>query len=99
MVAGLRIGFTLTLLGVLLAEMFAAKHGLGFLIINAMQLLQAEEMITVAVVLFVFARSPTRCCYGWSIGFIAGSRSLETWAAAPNGALADGALAWKYRQP
>ena len=54
-VAGLRIGFTLTLLGVLLAEMFAAKHGLGFLIINAMQMLQGEEMITVAVVLFVFA--------------------------------------------
>ena len=54
-VAGLRIGFTLTLLGVLLAEMFASKHGLGFLIINAMQLLQSEEMITVAVVLFVFA--------------------------------------------
>jgi NitT/TauT family transport system permease protein len=54
-VAGLRIGFTLTLLGVLLAEMFAAKHGLGFLIINAMQLLQGEEMIAVAVVLFAFA--------------------------------------------
>jgi NitT/TauT family transport system permease protein len=54
-VAGLRIGFTLTLLGVLLAEMFAAKHGLGFLIINAMQLLQAEEMIKGAVVVFAFA--------------------------------------------
>jgi NitT/TauT family transport system permease protein len=54
-VAGLRIGFTLTLLGVLLAEMFASKHGLGFLIINAMSLLQTEEMITVAVVLFAFA--------------------------------------------
>jgi NitT/TauT family transport system permease protein len=54
-VAGLRIGFTLTLLGVILAEMFAAKRGLGFLIINAMQLLQTEEMIAVAVVLFVFA--------------------------------------------
>jgi NitT/TauT family transport system permease protein len=54
-VAGMRIGFTLTLLGVLLAEMFAAKEGLGFLIINAMQLVQNEEMITVAVVLFVFA--------------------------------------------
>jgi NitT/TauT family transport system permease protein len=54
-VAGLRIGFTLTLLGVLLAEMFAAKNGLGSLIMNAMQLLQNEEMITVAVVLFVFA--------------------------------------------
>jgi NitT/TauT family transport system permease protein len=54
-VAGLRIGFTLTLLGVLLAEMFAAKHGLGSLIINAMQLLQGEEMLSVAVVLFIFA--------------------------------------------
>jgi NitT/TauT family transport system permease protein len=54
-VTGLRIGFSLTLLGVLLAEMFAAKHGLGFLIINAMQLMQAEEMMTVAVVLFAFA--------------------------------------------
>lgn len=56
-VAGLRIGFTLTLLGVLLAEMFAAKEGLGFLIINAMQLVQNEEMLTVAVVLFAFAAS------------------------------------------
>jgi NitT/TauT family transport system permease protein len=54
-VSGLRIGFTLTLLGVLLAEMFAAKAGLGFLIINAMQLLQSQEMVAVAVVLFVFA--------------------------------------------
>jgi NitT/TauT family transport system permease protein len=54
-VAGLRIGFSLTLLGVLLAEMFAAKHGMGHLIINAMQLLQGEEMMTVAIVLFGFA--------------------------------------------
>jgi NitT/TauT family transport system permease protein len=54
-VSGLRIGFSLTLLGVLLAEMFAAKEGMGFLIINAMQLLQTEEMLSVAVVLFVFA--------------------------------------------
>jgi NitT/TauT family transport system permease protein len=54
-VSGLRIGFTLTLLGVLLAEMFAAKEGLGYLIVNAMQLVQNEEMITVAVVLFAFA--------------------------------------------
>lgn len=53
--AGLRIGFTVTLLGVLLAEMFASKDGLGFLIINAMTLLQTKEMITIAVVLFSFA--------------------------------------------
>jgi NitT/TauT family transport system permease protein len=54
-VSGLRIGFSLTLLGVLLAEMFAAKHGMGFLIMNAMQLVQGEEMVTVAIVLFAFA--------------------------------------------
>jgi NitT/TauT family transport system permease protein len=54
-VSGLRIGLTVTLLGVLLAEMFAAKQGLGFLIINAMSLLQTEEMIAVALLLFAFA--------------------------------------------
>lgn len=54
-VAGLRIGFTVTLLGVLLAEMFASKQGLGFLIINAMSLVQTEEMMTIAILLFAFA--------------------------------------------
>ena len=54
-VAGLRIGFTVTLFGVLLSEMFASRHGLGFLIVNAMALLQTREMISVAVVLFAFA--------------------------------------------
>jgi NitT/TauT family transport system permease protein len=52
---GLRIGFTVTLLGVLLGEMFASKEGLGAMIINALQLVQGEEMMTVAIVLFVFA--------------------------------------------
>jgi NitT/TauT family transport system permease protein len=54
-VAGLRIGLTVTLLGVLLAEMFASKRGLGFLIFNAMMVAQSEELLAVAVVLFVFA--------------------------------------------
>jgi NitT/TauT family transport system permease protein len=52
---GLRIGFTVTLLGVLLGEMFASKQGLGYLIMNAMSLAQSEEMMTVAIVLFAFA--------------------------------------------
>lgn len=54
-IAGLRIGLTVTLLGVLLAEMFASKRGLGFLIINAQSLAQSEEMLAVAIVLFAFA--------------------------------------------
>lgn len=52
---GLRIGFTVTLLGVLLGEMFASKEGLGAMIMNAVQLVQGEEMMTVALVLFAFA--------------------------------------------
>ncbi len=52
---GLRIGFTVTLLGVLLGEMFASKSGLGFLIINDMSLAQSEDMVTVAIILFAFA--------------------------------------------
>lgn len=52
---GLRIGFTVTLLGVLLGEMFASKLGLGSMIMNDMSLAQSEDMVTVAIILFVFA--------------------------------------------
>jgi NitT/TauT family transport system permease protein len=52
---GLRIGFSVTLLGVLLGEMFASKQGLGSMIMTDMQLLQGEEMMTVTIMLFAFA--------------------------------------------
>ena len=52
---GLRIGFTVTLLGVLLGEMFASKLGLGSMIMTDMSLAQSEDMVTVALVLFAFA--------------------------------------------
>jgi NitT/TauT family transport system permease protein len=52
---GLRIGFTVTLLGVLLGEMFASKLGLGSMIMSDMSLAQSEDMVTVAIVLFAFA--------------------------------------------
>jgi NitT/TauT family transport system permease protein len=45
----------ITLLGVLLGEMFASKAGLGSMIMTDMQLLQGEEMMTVTIVLFGFA--------------------------------------------
>jgi NitT/TauT family transport system permease protein len=53
--SGLRIGFTVTLLGVLLGEMFASKRGLGFLIINAIDQVQPQMMLTVAILVFAFA--------------------------------------------
>lgn len=52
---GLRIGFTVTLLGVLLGEMFASKLGLGSMIMADMSLAQSTDMMAVALVLFAFA--------------------------------------------
>ncbi len=54
-VSGLRIGFSLTLLGVLIGEMFASKRGLGFMIINSIGLNDVETMMAVTLILFVFA--------------------------------------------
>ena len=48
---GLRVGFSLTLLGVLIGEMFASQHGLGFLIINGINVHNVP--LTMAVVLIV----------------------------------------------
>ena len=38
LVTGLRVGFSLTLLGILIGEMFASQRGLGFLIVNGTSL-------------------------------------------------------------
>ena len=54
-VSGLRVGFSLTLLGVLIGEMFASKRGLGFMIINAIGLDDVPTMMAVTLMLFVFA--------------------------------------------
>lgn len=54
-VSGLRVGFSLTLLGVLIGEMFASKRGLGFVIMNAIGLNDVRTMMAVTLLLFVFA--------------------------------------------
>jgi NitT/TauT family transport system permease protein len=54
-VTGMRVGFSLTLLGVILGEMFASKQGLGFMVINAINLADVETMMSVAFLLFVAA--------------------------------------------
>lgn len=54
-VTGLRVGFSLTLLGVLIGEMFASKRGLGFTIVNAISLNDVDTMMAVTLMLFVFA--------------------------------------------
>jgi NitT/TauT family transport system permease protein len=56
-IAGARIGFSLTLLGVLIGEMFASKRGLGFLINQAMGLGDIASIMAIALFLSVFAIS------------------------------------------
>src|SRR5205807_8529475 len=38
LITGMRVGFSLTMLGVLIGEMFASQRGLGFLIINGISM-------------------------------------------------------------
>ncbi len=54
-VTGLRVGFSLTLLGVLIGEMFASKAGLGYRIITAIGLADVKSMMAVVLMLFLFA--------------------------------------------
>lgn len=53
--AGTRLGISLSLLGVLIGEMFASKRGLGYLINNAMGLGDIATIMSVAVFLSIFA--------------------------------------------
>jgi NitT/TauT family transport system permease protein len=54
-ITGLRVGFALTLLGVLIGEMFASQRGLGFLIINGMETHDVRMMTAVTLIVVVFA--------------------------------------------
>jgi NitT/TauT family transport system permease protein len=53
--SGLRIGFSLTLIGVLLGEMFASQRGIGFLLMNAIGLNNIDLIMALTFVLTLFA--------------------------------------------
>jgi NitT/TauT family transport system permease protein len=55
MITGLRVGLSLTILGVLIGEMFAAKKGLGFRLMNAIGNNDAPTIMAIAVLLSAFA--------------------------------------------
>jgi NitT/TauT family transport system permease protein len=52
---GLRVGFALTLIGSLLAEMFASQRGLGYLLMNGIGLHNVELIMAVTLIIIVFA--------------------------------------------
>ncbi len=55
LVASIRIGFSLCLLGVLIGEMFASKRGLGFAAMNAMGLGDIRTILAIGVFVAAFA--------------------------------------------
>ncbi|MDR5695267.1 MAG: ABC transporter permease subunit [Armatimonadota bacterium] len=54
-VTGLRLGFNLTLLGVVLGEMFASRAGMGFLLMSFGAAFDASRILAVILVLFMIA--------------------------------------------
>jgi NitT/TauT family transport system permease protein len=52
---GLRIGFSLTLIGSLLAEMFASQRGLGYLLMTGIGLHNVDQIMAVTLLVVVFA--------------------------------------------
>jgi len=57
MLAGIRVGVALTLLGVLIGELFASTSGLGFALIRAMDTHAVADIMAITLLLFVFAAS------------------------------------------
>ncbi len=54
-VTGLRIGFSTTLLGTLIGELFASDRGVGFILIRAMEANQVTDIMALTLLLFAFA--------------------------------------------
>jgi NitT/TauT family transport system permease protein len=52
---GLRVGFSLTLIGTLLGEMFASQRGLGFPLMNAIGLHNVDLIMAITLLLVIFA--------------------------------------------
>lgn len=64
-VAGLRIGFSLTLLGTLLGEMFASQRGIGHLLMRAIDRNDAPTIMALALMLFLFATAVSLGLLQW----------------------------------
>ena len=55
LITGVRVGFSLTMLGVLIGEMFASQRGLGFLIVNGISMHNVPMTTAVILIVVVFA--------------------------------------------
>jgi NitT/TauT family transport system permease protein len=53
--SGLRIGFSLTLIGTVLGEMFASQAGLGFMLMRGIGLHNVDVIMAVTLLMVAFA--------------------------------------------
>jgi NitT/TauT family transport system permease protein len=53
--AGIRVGVALTLLGTLIGELFASTSGLGFALIRAMDVHAVVDILAITMLIFIFA--------------------------------------------
>ncbi|SAL88624.1 Binding-protein-dependent transport system inner membrane component [Caballeronia terrestris] len=63
--AGLRIGFSLTLLGTLIGEMFASQSGIGHMLMIAMGRNDSQTIMALASLLFIFATAVNLALLNW----------------------------------
>jgi NitT/TauT family transport system permease protein len=54
-VTGVRVGFSLALIGTILGEMFGSQRGLGYLLIQAMSLHDIDRILALTLLLVLFA--------------------------------------------
>jgi NitT/TauT family transport system permease protein len=54
---GIRVGFSLTLIGTLLGEMFGSQRGLGYLLMTAIGLQNVQLIMAVTLLIVLFAAS------------------------------------------
>ena len=53
--SGVRIGIAVTLLGILIAELFASSSGIGFALIRATDIHDVVDIFALTLLLFLFA--------------------------------------------
>ena len=64
-VTGVRLGFSLTLIGTILGEMFGAQSGLGYLLMTSIGLQNTQMIMSVTVLLIVFAAAVSSALLAW----------------------------------
>lgn len=64
-VTGARLGFSLTLIGTILGEMFGSQSGLGYLLMTAIGLQNTQMIMAVTLLLIVFAAGISTVLLAW----------------------------------